>query len=430
MPAQRSAPTKFHRTITPLLRQHHTPTVPWLQQAAEALNQPMRILKTSRRIVRVAASGYHKITKLKPPMCPHTNLTPQKCTMQLHLNKVYGRNGEKGNFYRADNHNCLFYVLIPDIEDKAHQYITTPEEWETFSDLHTFEEEEDSPISVSSCSTSPNSVLTSPTSSATSSSADAEEVEQILFFGDPRLARSTNLPEALSAERKPFFNSRIADARKNVDLVLMTDVLSEHHEGKYQKYPEWHPLVEKPSLAIMDSYDPKCYPPSLIRAFSNLQHLDTHVGRTIQEFNSVIGIPQGTWNPLLSLNELCKCCQCNFSLDGYNSHINQEGCCSMSPPMDTVPCENRVGAQLPARTYPAGYQVPATEDFMDVPVGVAFCEWNSHIGVPRDVWVLLSTPGVVCLGCGLRRSFEGHDTHLKDGRCSDPGERPGCIATG
>lgn len=83
----------------------------------------------------------------------------------------------------------------------------------------------------------------------------------------------------------------------------------------------------------MSLYDEKNMSAALLtRAFSNLEHLDTHLGRAIREFNSPIGLPGQSWRHLLEYNVPCKGCQCVFSIHGYNSHI-VKGLCSMAAPM-------------------------------------------------------------------------------------------------
>ncbi|KAJ7838378.1 hypothetical protein B0H14DRAFT_2789331 [Mycena olivaceomarginata] len=360
---------------------------------------PVRVLKATKRVVR-----------------------PEQYTMKLHLNQIYGRNGERGNFYCAAKHNCRFIVLIPDIEENAQQYITSPEEWNEFAcTLHNFDDDEDDSDSASSQVNTPLG--------SSSSSADANEVEQYLLLGDPRLPRPTDVPEQFSGPVRPFFVDRVATARKVIDLALVNDTLEFHRNGIYRAQPELHPLAMKPVHSIMAVYNPKTHPASLSRAFANLEHFDTHLGRAIREFNSVIGLPQATWDSILSVDTHCTCCQCHFSIDGYNSHI-VDGRCSMAAPTDQVYQKAVVQPQLAARTYPPDYQIPLAEDFMDTASGLAFSEWNSRIGIPLDVWILLSTGGVQCPCCHLVRSFDGHRSHLDlNSVCTDPGEISSSIAT-
>ncbi|KAJ7898735.1 hypothetical protein B0H13DRAFT_1884188 [Mycena leptocephala] len=243
--------------------------IPWML--------PMRVRKNTRSLVRVAACSFHKIRDLEPPNCPHIDL---ECKMTLHLNRVYGAHGEKGNFYRAISHACPFIVLIPDVDDHKKEYITTADEWEMF-------EKED-----------PDNVVDP---SPSSSLAAEEEVEEYLLHGDPRMICPSDLPVEFSGS-KPYFNERSATARKTVDLALIADVQSSYQRGTYQALPDLHPLAETPSHQVMNFYDGRTHPGNLVRAFSNLQHMDTHLGRALREFNSSIGIPQATWAAILTYN--------------------------------------------------------------------------------------------------------------------------------
>jgi hypothetical protein len=55
-------------------------------------------------------------------------------------------------------------------------------------------------------------------------------------------------------------------------------------------------------------------------------------------------------------------------------------------------------------------------------IGTAFLQWNSHLGVPTDVWITASTAVVHCTLCDLTRSFPAHVLHLDGEDCSDPGQ--------
>ncbi|KAJ7917150.1 hypothetical protein B0H13DRAFT_1870510 [Mycena leptocephala] len=254
--------------------------VPWML--------PLRVRKNTRSLVRVAVSSFHKVKNLDPPSCPHIDLGPTQCRMTLHLNHVYGAHGKKGNFYKAVHHACQFLVVIPDVDVDSKEFITTPDEWASF-------EQEDA------------DAVGDP--SPSSSLAAEEEVERYLLHGDPRMLRLSDLPDELCGPGKPYFNERSAAARKSIDLVLIADVLAASQRGDYDVEPDYHPLAQKPPHQVMNFYDARTHPGSLVRAFSNLQHMDTHLGRSLREFNSLIGIPESTWAAILTHNAPCRNCQ-------------------------------------------------------------------------------------------------------------------------
>ncbi|KAJ7883088.1 hypothetical protein B0H13DRAFT_1890601 [Mycena leptocephala] len=356
---------------------------------------PMRVLKGQKKLVRVAASGFHKIKGLQPPRCPHTFSDPRKSLMTLNLNKTFDDTGARANFYRAETHDCGCNVFIPDPEERRTEYVTTQEQHDYFDD----DGEEDQP------------------SSSQESSSSAREVETYLLHGDPRFPRINDLPPALSGPIQPYFCERVAIARKTVDLELIQFTEEEAGRGFYEQRPDLHPLAQTPAHAIMAIYDERVRPGCLIRAFSNLQHIDSHVGRAIREFHSPIGIPADAWTAIL------------HSVYGYNSHV-VEGCCSIAPPMNQVALKNVIPPRISVRTYPPHYIVPHQDDFIDTPSGIAFMEWNSRIGVPMDVWALLCTAYVSRRSCKLRRSFLAHRVHCNEaGECQDPGEARPILRT-
>ncbi|KAJ7495717.1 hypothetical protein B0H11DRAFT_2227235 [Mycena galericulata] len=423
MPVDRPLP--YNARFTPLLRRA-TPKTPHYQAAWTSLahwnnievsatwcplsndwvpwTMPMRVLKRQKKLVRVAASGYHKIKNLQPPRCPHLYQDAHLSDMKLQLNKVFDNSGRRANFFKADSHPCQFYVFIPDVPEYQSEYITTSEEREVFDQLLSFSDNEEEERSRSTF------FQETSLSSASGSSKDAHEVEEYLLHGNPRIHRPTDLPPALFGPLKPFFNERVSNARKAVDLLLMDDTQQFADRGYYTDRPQLHPIAEKPNHVLMEIYDHKMYPSCLTRAFSNLEHIDTHLGRAIREFHSQIGIPPQT------------------CVDGYNSHV-VDGKCSMAPPLEKVPLKEITPPRFEVRTYPHGYKIPVLEDFVDTPSGVAFTEWNSRIGVPMDVWILLSTSGVECKTCHLRRSYDAHLAHCDTtGQCLDPGGIPSTLA--
>ncbi|KAJ6454725.1 hypothetical protein C8R47DRAFT_221942 [Mycena vitilis] len=455
MPAERSDPafaafTAYSR-FTPLLRRH-LPSVPNYTHIRQLLRQwndlgipvtwcpfandwvvwklPMRVLKGQKRLVRVAASGFHKIEGLQAPRCPHTYSDPAQSIMTLHLNKVFDATGLKANFYRCDTHPCNCIVLIPDPEELKSQYITTDEEELYFEKLYSLDQEEEEVASaLHHCTPSTAGSASTATSTKTSPTTSEGEVEEYLLGEDPRFPRLSDLPPAFCGLVKPYFNDRVASARKTVDLALM-HLVNENDEADFYSWsPQHHPIAATPTHALMTVYDQTWHPACLMRIFSNLQHIDSHVGRAIREFHSPIGIPVTAWTSIIGNLCVCACCQCTFSIDGYNSHV-VEGRCSMAAPMDFVPVKAYVPPRIAVRTYPAGYVVPLQEDYVDTPSGVAFMEWNSRIGVPMDVWAFLASSGVVCEKCKLRRSFQAHKGHCNaTGECRDPGELAGTLAS-
>lgn len=59
-------------------------------------------------------------------------------------------------------------------------------------------------------------------------------------------------------------------------------------------------------------------------------------------------------------------------------------------------------------------------------IGRALIEWNSHVGVPLDAWVTVSSARVYCAKCDRVRSFDGDSLHRNaDGNPRCGGKRLG-----
>lgn len=85
----------------------------------------------------------------------------------------------------------------------------------------------------------------------------------------------------------------------------------------------------------------------------------------------------------------------------------------VDPPLHVIP-------EQPLRTFPPGFEhsrLPC--EYVDTIIGRPFLEWNSRIGVPEDVWLLIYTAVIQCDTCELYRTFEGDRAHRKDGVCND-----------
>lgn len=169
--------------------------------------------------------------------------------------------------------------------------------------------------------------------------------------------------------------------------------------------------------------------------YCHSQYFDTEIGRVIRALNGRSGIPESIFTKFRSLTHKCTGCLCEFSPDGYTSHL---GCLESK---DSIPhCMNMPGCPMskihssffdskltvinivtepsPAGAIELGTQiVPEECDSLHTPIGRSFLAWNSRIGIPQDVWALVSTAIIRCSSCSLIRTFEGHSKH----------EREGCI---
>lgn len=82
--------------------------------------------------------------------------------------------------------------------------------------------------------------------------------------------------------------------------------------------------------SILSRYDISLNPLGLQRVYQNLRYFNTGIGHLIREMNSTIGIPYAAFRIILADNIICEGCQCMYSVDGFNAHI-ERGKCSNTP---------------------------------------------------------------------------------------------------
>lgn len=63
--------------------------------------------------------------------------------------------------------------------------------------------------------------------------------------------------------------------------------------------------------------------------------------------------------------------------------------------------------ELKLRSFASRGELHGNE-FDGTPIGVAFLEFNSVIGIPADVWIMITTAYVQCKTCHLIRTFPTH----------------------
>lgn len=116
---------------------------------------------------------------------------------------------------------------------------------------------------------------------------------------------------------------------------------------------------------------------------------------------------------------------CSFTLHFRHHSHSIFIVASVHPDLDDTP-------EIPLRTFAHPRPSAATE-FLESPIGAAFLEWNSRVGVPRDVWCAIITAYIRCNTCRVCRSFNGDIAH-RDAQlnCNDAGQAalPAVIAGG
>lgn len=197
-----------------------------------------------------------------------------------------------------------------------------------------------------------------------------------------------------------------------------------------------HPLNDSILPPILQPYDVRIYPRCLGRTLQHLQYVSTWTGLMIECLNSPYGLTGSAFTSLVCESIPCDCCLCVFSIDGYTAHIVAGRCGNRrGPPVGM--CSLHLSFHM---TYLAGNtgtpslsrmrlcqrdQVFLTQKITGrnrsavvTPVKAAFLEWNSRLGVPLDVWAVISTGYVRCPICYMcRTTIYSVVEHRADGIC-------------
>ncbi|KIK52804.1 hypothetical protein GYMLUDRAFT_250932 [Collybiopsis luxurians FD-317 M1] len=157
-------------------------------------------------------------------------------------------------------------------------------------------------------------------------------------------------------------------------------------------------------------------PSNTVNAIHQHGHFfDTELGRIVHALNSATGTPISLFMKLLRSSSTCSGCLCVFSVEGYQAHlgyVNAVPHCLNTPECPEVP----EPSAIPSTSLTAAPSVSApcsTSDYLYL----AFLAWNSRLGVPQDVWTMISTAVVTCCHCLMVRTFRGDQRHQADGFC-------------
>ncbi|KAG6826453.1 hypothetical protein H0H92_015741 [Tricholoma furcatifolium] len=404
--------------------------VPWVRPYRQYKNGTMS---------DVAASGFHRVEPYDHPICPHTHLIKKHREMQVHLNQPYRMNRHV-DFFRATSHVCRFTVVIPRLNEPlvtqdpvmvAEQLsMADDEEAEAAREQLSYDQDHllapffapDSEDEVTQLLALQSQSLPTPPSSASKTVDKYQKYLRDVLI-NPRVSplmyldaqnRETNVIPYCSPGHspKPYFRDSVAEARANSDEALISEVQRKQSLMVYYDDPGQHPAADLVHThPVLEPYDERLYPDCLNTIFQHLQYLYTNLGRAIRELNSTLGIPVVALLVLRSSAVTCSACS-------SNEHVNLR-----VVDLDHV-------SEFPLRTF--AKRPSDSAEFTDAPIGAAFLAWNSRIGVPQDVWAVISTAFIRCRTCLLCRSFNGDAAHRDaDGSCMDPGEES-CyrIATG
>ncbi|KAJ6547969.1 hypothetical protein DFH09DRAFT_1087436 [Mycena vulgaris] len=362
-----------------------------LSNAWDIIPRPQRV--TNRGLVDVAASSFIKVWGKDgaPIFCPHTR-----------------RNGEA---YKP------LALRLGGRPLKETNYLTSWDEIRQFQDNN--KEEDDDNDSELAPGSSQTSISSSASATATTSVISQLRVKAMVD-PDPRYGRhSTGIAPrprpcatvigvgtALQSVRKlkSYYSRAVADARKLSNIEIMEFIDQLVASGILAEDPSAHPAS-----------DTQQSPPEA------LQHVYTPLGQAIRALNSAHGIPYADYATLIRYSRSCDSCKNVFSIYGYNDHV-VDGRCTNHPDLEEVATLEQDVSPFRFRSFRDGKHPKKIGETLDSPVGAALLEWNSRLGVPTDVWMLISTAVVPCTSCDLVRSLPAHFLHMQDGICTDPGQ--------
>ncbi|KAJ6600478.1 hypothetical protein DFH09DRAFT_1271292 [Mycena vulgaris] len=407
-----------------------------------------RVTFKNRSFKLVSPASFRNI-EYKPPQCPHSqnfHRESKDTTMKL------SRAPAGGYQFQCDSHVCQFIVKIAPWDDRlivdedlynkrlgkflfcflVFHLLSPPIEG-----IDRSEEDED---------------FSDRDSSPTRSS---DEVASLLMPSSQTSTSSFHVAPAcvpvITKNRPYLFDMSELEYRIHYDQEMVTIVLDDVCDNG-AAYHFDHPLrpgMPLPACLIVYT-DPKI----MARADYYNDFFDTTTGHALRMVNSTIGT---LLLPLLNISHLFRlgitsegeahimsshrrCFECHgvFSAEGYDAH-RIDGICTNTPHRARItdwalPPNHHV--DFKERDYPAGTTLPSPIEFSETAVGVAWSEWNSRIGVPEDVWVLLHTSIERCASCSLLRSFEANIAHRsKNNVCMDPSREVGqgglgCIDNG
>ncbi|KAK7015710.1 hypothetical protein R3P38DRAFT_2543392, partial [Favolaschia claudopus] len=223
---------------------------------------------------------------------------------------------------------------------------------------------------------------------------------------------------------RSIHNRQVADARKASDIVLMEFIQQIDASGLLKADPSIHPAwdMNNNPPSILHVYDRRIYSFTLDQTYAHVEFLYKKLGQLVREMNSVLGIPFRDHATLIRSSRSCVGCLNQFSPHGYEDH-RREGHCTNHPDCIEVEACKTIDSLIQFRSFRGDARPEFKGETPDTPVGAALIQWNSRLGVPADVWMLISTAVVHCTSCDLTRTFPAHTLHLDvTGQCADPGQ--------
>ncbi|KAK7029023.1 hypothetical protein VNI00_014733 [Paramarasmius palmivorus] len=182
---------------------------------------------------------------------------------------------------------------------------------------------------------------------------------------------------------------------------------SSYTRGDFRYGTRLHPAHDSSTPPLLLAWDLAVNPNGQNLANQHQHFVGTATGFTIRNLHSTRGISLRVWELLRRSAVSCSVCLCMYSMDGYQDHLDQKGICRnwFSPRLAT-PLIQKTDNITPDMVWDVvDEQNAASEEWWDktAPTRAALLEWNSRIGINKDVWAVVSTMGVLCRECSRIR---------------------------
>ncbi|KAJ6531653.1 hypothetical protein DFH09DRAFT_1326414 [Mycena vulgaris] len=377
-----------------------------LSNAWDIIPRPQRV--TNRGLVDVAASSFIKVWGKDgaPIFCPHTRRNGEAYKpLALRLGGRY--EGGIADFFHAKDHECVFKVVVRPLKET--NYLTSWDEIRQFQDNN--KEEDDDNDSELAPESSQTSISSSASATATTSVISQLRVKAMVD-PDPRYGRhSTGIAPRPRPCATVIGVGTALQSLSNIEILEFIDQLIA--SGILAEDPSAHPAsdTQQSPPEALQVYDRRIYTRCLERTFAHVQHVYTPLGQAIRALNSAHGIPYADYATLIRYSRSCDSCKNVFSIYGYNDHV-VDGRCTNHPDLEEVATLEQDVSPFRFRSFRDGKHPKKIGETLDSPVGAALLEWNSRLGVPTDVWMLISTAVVPCTSCDLSLTLEEQDAAM------------------
>ncbi|THU87465.1 hypothetical protein K435DRAFT_867265 [Dendrothele bispora CBS 962.96] len=206
------------------------------------------------------------------------------------------------------------------------------------------------------------------------------------------------------------FDEYLARARTEADESLISLILDAQEDGIFDVFSQLHPAYDHPGrpLPVLATYNPNGI--SQDRINSHKFYKSSGIGRALGALCSDTGLSSALLDKLVNISHQCPGCECHYSPNGFFGHLDHGRC--MNTPSYLLVKEITVlmPCQLVAVSCDKMRELTHSPP-IDSAITRAFWEWNSCLGIPADVWTVITTSVSQCPICNMMRIFPAAKLH-------------------